>query len=279
MPALSDVKQNETKFMGLFMGPTKSGKKTAIASFPKPIYIFDLDGRVDGIAGSKHVSTKDIFFDYYPPDESKTTVEKITNQLKMFIQQAAKGQLEYKTIAFCSFTGLTRNFIFDGVRITHEMDKNNKVLRGNYAEKLALAGPEDYKYEATATSQVMAFLRALPCHVIISAHVVPIWKKPKKPNGDVDQFAESIKDGERVHLRDKIASDILIYFNHTFSFKKVMLGQDKIRYKVRFRGENEGTTFPELPEGEVDITDTMLFPQIMEQIEKVNKANLAKGVK
>ncbi len=266
MPQLSDVNIETAKFMGIFMGATKSGKKTAIASFPKPIYIFDLDGRINGIKGSNHVSTDGITYDYYPPNDKAITFDRITNQLRLFQQKAQQGQLEYQTIAFCSFTGLTRNFMLDSVRLTHEIDiKTKTVIRGNYLDKLELAGPEDYKYESTATSNIVSYLRGLPCHVIISAHMVPIFGKPLKKNGEPDQFAESIKTGERIHLRDKISADILIYFDHVFSFKKQVIG-DRILHKVRFRGENEGTTFVQLPDGEVEITNIPLYPKIMERI-------------
>jgi len=252
------------------MGPTKSGKKSAIASFPKPMYIFDMDGRIKGLFGSKHVSVEGITYDYYPPDPTKITFERIITQLGLFMQQAQRGQLEYKTIAFCSITGLTRNFMFDSVRLTHEFDsKSNKSLRGNYLDKMELAGPEDYKYESIATGNIMAYLRNLPCHVIVSAHVVPVWgKAPNPKTGVVDQYGESVKIGERIHLREKIAGDVLIYFDHVFSFKKVLIGNDRLEYKVRFRGENEGTTFQELPNGEVDITNTPLYPKLMEKITK-----------
>jgi hypothetical protein len=250
--------------MGLFVGKSGSGKKSAIASFPKPIHILDFDGRIRGINGSPFVSNADITYEYYAPRADKPTINRLNDDLGMMEMQMKAGKLPFKTLAVCSLTGTTRNFILDAIKLTHVNEGNKQ--KGNYQGILAIEGMEDYKYEATGTTQFMSFLRSLPVNVIVTAHLIDKWGKPLKGDGTPDPYAESIVIGNKINLRDKITENNMIYFDHVFSFRKELIGSNRVDHKVRFRGELERTSFAELPSGEIDITNKPLYPLIMQYV-------------
>jgi hypothetical protein len=266
MPQLSNIPK-ESRFMGLFVGKSGSGKKSAIASFPKPIHILDFDGRIRGINGSSFVSPEGISYEYYAPRGDKPTINRLNDDLGMMELQMKQGTLPFKTLAVCSLTGTTRNFLLDAIKLTHSNDDPKKT-RGMYQGVLAIEGPEDYKYEATGTMQFMSFLRSMPVNIVVCAHLVDQWGKPTKSDGSVDPYAESVVIGKKLSLREKIAENNMIYFDHVFSFRKELVGVNRVDHKVRFRGDLERTAYPELPAGEVDITNKPFYPLMMSYVNK-----------
>lgn len=228
---LSEKKIGE-RFMGLFVGPPGSAKTVSAASFvlsdpEKPIYIFDLDGRVAPLLRfyPKHLDR--IESDYYGPQ----SFEKVNKKLEK-LQDYPKNKFPYSTVVF---DGLTSS----GDQLINYM----LTLRGTSAgaEKgkergvISLAGPEDYGGEARGLSMILDIARSLPCHFILTAHWLMIeYDDPiKKHKYIVRQLLTAGK---------KIAAKIPIYFDEMYYFdvESAMADNVKPKYVCRTAG---GTGF------------------------------------
>lgn len=260
MPSATNLTP-ESRFMGLFVGPTKSGKTVAECSFPGPIKVFDFDGRIRGILGAGWIDKSQIEYTYYPPKtgaNQKPVYQTVNDDMEALLVQVSNGRCPYKTIVLDSLTSETFALLSDAVSLTHAEGKGKRLGTVN------MAGPEDYGFEATNTYNILSFLRSLPLNVIVSAHIIDRFGK-KDPS---DKYSESIVVGEKLSVRDKIGENIGIYFDHCFRFDKEMVaGQE--RYTVQFRSEIAGTSFAKLPNGKVDITGKPFYPYLIELANKV----------
>ena len=265
MPRLSDLKP-ESRFMGLFIGPSKCGKTVAAASFRtdenQTIDIMDFDGRVGGINGAKWLSNKNIEYTYYPPRE-KNLQEKIEKKLEVFETYRITGQYQNlpNTLIVDSLTSQTLAMIFQALPLTHTAAGQSSKKTGRYLGNFAMTGPDDYNYEAQVTYSILSFLRSIPIkNIIVTAHVVPTYGKEDPDN----PFSQTIVIGEALSVRPKIAANVGIYFDHCFRFNKSEVAFGKEKYTCKFRGaEPLGTSWAELPEGEVDITGKNFYNDVL----------------
>jgi hypothetical protein len=271
MARLIDVKP-ESRFMALFIGPSKCGKTVAAASFrdkdDEVIDIMDFDGRVRGILGAPWISKKNIQYDYYPPRE-RGLQEKIEKKLEVYEMYRISGQYDQlpTTLILDSLTSATQAMIFQALPLTHSKGPNpgdKKV--GRYVGGFAMTGPDDYNYESQVTHSIMAFFRSIPIkNIIVTAHIIPVWGKEDPEN----PFSNSKIIGEKLAVRDKIQATIGIYFDHCFRFDKKEGSFGKEKYTVKFRGaEPLGTSWSELPEGEIDITNKNFYEILLKYINK-----------
>ncbi len=245
----------EGRFMGLFVGPTKSGKTVAGCSFPGKTYVMDFDGRIRGILGAPWIDRSQIDYVYYPPRvgrNQKATYEKVNDDLDMLLIQCQQNQCPYKNLVLGSLTSSTFAMLCDAIPLTHA---NNK---GKSIGTLKMPDPQDYGFEAINTYNLLACLRSLPLNIIVDAHVIDKYGKADPE----DKYSERIVVGEKLSLRDKIAENIGIYFDHTFRFDKEMIG-DREKYTVQFRSEIAGTSFEKLPNGRIDITGKNFYQELM----------------
>lgn len=251
MPSAANLSA-ETRFMGLFVGPTKSGKTVAACSFPGPIKVLDFDGRIRGILGAPWIKKDQIEYDYYPPRvglNEQPTYQKINQDLEALLVMCKTGKNRFKTLILDSLTSQTFALLCDAVALT----------KGKMIGSQKMAGPEDYGFEATGTYNIMAFLRSLPIpNIIVSAHVIDRYGKAD-PN---DPYSERIVIGEKLSLRDKIGENIGIYFDHTFRFDKEM-NRDKEKFTVQFRSEIASTSYAALPGGKVDVSGKDFYNEVL----------------
>lgn len=265
MPRLIDMKP-EKRFMSLFIGPSKCGKTVAAASFRdndnEVIDIMDFDGRVGGILGAPWISRKNIQYEYYPPRQ-RGLQEKIEQKLQVYESYKVTGQYDQlpTTLILDSLTSATQAMIFQALPLTHSTGSDNSKKTGRYVGGFAMTGPDDYNYESQVTHSIMAFFRSIPIkNIIVTAHIVPVWGK-EDPN---NVFSNSIIVGEKLAVRDKIQATIGIYFDHCFRFDKKEGAFGKEKYTVKFRGaEPLGTSWSELPSGEIDITGKNFYNDIL----------------
>lgn len=243
------------RFMALFVGPKHSGKTVAACSFKnnpaKKTRVFDFDGRIRGILGAPWIDKDRIDYDYYPPrvgKQDKPFYEKINQDMEVLLVQCNINQNPYETVIADSLTAETFALVCDAIPLTHQ--KEGGGAKGKKIGVLNMAGPEDYGFEAQGTYNLMAFLRSLPIqYIIVTAHVVDKFGKADPD----DKYSESIVVGEKLSLRDKIATNIGIYFDHIFRFDRRMVGAQE-RFYVTFRSSIACTSFAQLPSGEIDIT-------------------------
>jgi hypothetical protein len=250
MPSAANL-QPDGRMMALFIGAKHSGKTCAATSFvrdpQKRTKVLDFDGRIRGILGAPWIDKNRIDYEYYPPrvgNNQTPTYQKINNDMEAMLVQCNTAQNPYETVICDSLTAETFALVCDAIPLTHQGNKGKKLGVMN------MAGPEDYGFEATGTYNLMAFLRSLPIpYVIVTAHIVDKFGKADPEN----PFSESVITGEKLSIRDKIGTNIGIYFDHIFRFERRMVGAQE-RFFVRFRSSIACTSFAELPNGEVDIT-------------------------
>ena len=253
----------DTGFRGLFVAKTKEGKTCAAASFPPPVHILDFDDRIKGLLGAPWLAPKikqgEITFTYIPPRNLLNPVsifDLIVKELNSLIQlKQIKSPKFPNTLVVDSITAGALGMLNDAIPYTHGMvDPKNasKIIaptKGKNIGGMAMPGPEDFGYESNGVQQIMSTIRGLGIpNIIVTTHLTPLYQKVN-PN---DPMSSSIQMGEKLAIRDKLASNIGIFFDHCFRFERRMVGNDE-RYFVRFRGDIACTSY-NLPLGEFDIT-------------------------
>lgn len=225
---------NETRFMALFLGSSGSGKTVAECSFPGPIKLFDFDGRIRGILGAPWITPemrKQIDYTYYPPKTGKgdePNYVRLNKELEAL--QVMGPRISYKTIILDSLTSAAFALLQDAIPLTHAQG-------GKKIGVLNMTGPEDYGFEAQGIYNIVSFFRSLQVqNVIISAHLVDRYGKPKKTDGTPDTYAESVVVGKKLSIRDKIGTNVLIYFDHIIEFDRYESG-GKMKYEATFQSD------------------------------------------
>ena len=249
MPKKASDLSPDFRFMALFVGPKHAGKTCAADSFPTPINFLDFDGRIRGLLGAPWINRERITYDYFLPKEPNL-VEKIDKLLvSQQIMANTPGMFDLQTQVLDSLTSETYAMLTQGIQTTHR-PIGNEQSRGRFLGSVAMAGPEEYGYEAQTTYDILSALRTIPIpNVICTAHVV---EKFGKENPD-DKYSPTVVVGEKLSLRDKIGANIGIYFDHIFRFDRRMVGGFE-KFYVKFRGDLACTSYAELPTGEHDIT-------------------------
>ena len=263
MPSASNLTA-ESRFCALFVGPKHSGKTVAACSFLKPLpsqsrlKVLDGDGRIRGILGAPWIEKDRIDYDYYPPklaDNDKTFFQRVNADLEVLLYNIQKGKNPYETYVGDSATSFCRNLVLDAIPLTHQDGKGKSI------GTMQMAGPADYGFESTGMDAYLSFLRSLPINVIVTAHVVDRYGK-SNPN---DPYSENIVIGEKLSLRDKISTNMSIYFDHIFRFDRVMQGGHE-RFFVEFINNIASTSFPNMPIGKQDITGKAFYPYLMDLV-------------
>ena len=268
MPTAENL-THDGRFMALFVGPKHSGKTCAACTVrssdeTKRIKVLDADGRIRGILGCPWIKRNLIDYDYFTPKISQGNQNfytRLNNSLEGLIGQCNSMVNPYETYIADSLTAVCANFIQDALPLTHTGSKGE--AKGKSFGVLQMPGPEDYGFESTGTASFLSCLRSLPIkNVIVTAHVIDKYDKPRLPNGQKDTFADSIVVGEKLSLRDKISANIGIYFDHIFRFDRRMVGEQEHFY-VEFIGDLACTSFPGIIVGEHDITGKNFWKYLM----------------
>jgi len=255
----------ENRFIGMFLGRSGTGKTVAEASFPKPIHFEDFDGRMGG-AQVPWLDLAGITYDYWAPKQDGL-VTALNKHLQEYLD-IAKIKMQGLSIQLPtthvtdSVTNLTYSLLSAAIKLTHtrknESGKESKA--GRWFDVIAVEGPEDYKLEATGTYDYLAFLKSIPIpNVILSAHYVDRYGKPKNADGSViDPYGESTIIGKKLSIRDKIGENIQTSFDHIFEFER-----EEKRFFVKFWGEIARTSYPWLPEGRHEWTGKNFYEFMM----------------
>lgn len=277
MPTASNLTP-ESRFMALFVGPKHSGKTVAACSWmsedkKKRVKVLDNDGRIKGILACPWIDASRVDYDYYEPraTSGKIFFERVNQDLEAFKVELDNRKSPYETYICDSATSFCRNLIIDALPLTHAQG-------GKKLGVVNMAGPEDYGFESTATDSYIAWLRSLPTNVIVTAHVVDKYDKPMitdaKGRSYKDTYADSIIVGEKLSIRDKIAANISIYFDHIFRFdRRLVRGEE--RFFVRYISDIACTSFPNLTPAEYDITGKN-FREFTLNLIRTNNGNVSK---
>lgn len=250
MPNISQYSPSE-KFIALHISRSGDGKSAASASYPKPYYQFDIDGRFDGVwAACKPQGFLDpsgISFDRYYTRQGYEPIQKKFIELE---QLATRGAFPYKTIEIASMTTLMQALI----------NSSHKAQKGNEVAGLRISGPGDFNFEVTGMKQVLDFLTSLPCNVIVSAHIIDKWGKKNKK----EPYAPNEIVGEKICLRDQPGEVLLSCFSNVFRFSRNEVA-GVMRYYVEFATDVAKNTFG-IPPGEFDVTGKPFYPFLTDLI-------------
>lgn len=261
---IQDYKQVQA-IMAMFKGEPKSGKSTAIASFPEPIYIMDTDFRMATIANHPELSRRDIEFDSF--DDLENLYIKL---------ETLQQRCDYKTIAVDSLTSLarlTQSYIFN-MRGTSNAEYGEEVAESGRKTKkkppkigmINLMGIGDYSGESSALSAVCTKLRIIfnkhKVNTILTAHI--ILTETTTLDNITRQHRRIVTGG------NKIAAEIPGYFNEVYHFEvdTGITGTDSAKYLVRTvpsADDFAGTSFYGLP-AQIDFTNKMFYDELMNHI-------------
>lgn len=273
MPKATDY--NPVKeFTGLFIGRSGSGKSVAEASFPKPLYEFDIDGRFDGIYNAIQngliENGEEINYDRYPLNRSGFT--KFNAKIEDLKKYSLSGQLPpAKTCALDSLTSLARLGV-----VLSQVEQGGKTL-GNFR----ISGPADYNFESNFVLQSLVDLVSIKWNFIASAHILDKWGKPEleldNKGNPLNAFVPAEVIGEKLAIRDNLGENVLLYFSNVFRFDRNQAG-NKLVYTVEFATDIAKNAF-NLPPGKFNITDKPFYPFFLEAIEaaKEKKIKLVSG--
>jgi hypothetical protein len=261
MPS-AEILSPESRFLAMFVGPTKCGKTVAACSFrsseDKVIQVMDFDGRIRGLLGAPWINRKNINYTYYPPKQSNL-IDTINKELEMLEVYAEKQPYNLpETIILDSITSETITMLTQSVSLTHS--KDGKKTTGRYIGNFAMPEPGDYGYQSQVTMSIINFLLTIPVkNIIVTGHVVPIYGKKDEDN----PYSETIVVGERISITDKLGSNIGIKFDHCFRFDKKEVAYGKVAHVVRFRDKDlANTAYASLPD-QADWTGKNLYHDII----------------
>lgn len=251
--------------MGLFIGRSGHGKSAAAYSFPKPMKVLDLDGRLEGglVEWNKKEEFDQIDYTYFPPrPHNTTTFAELNNLFQVLDIQCRTNQNKFKTLVVDSLTWVANDLLIDSLPLTHEGGKGLKVGGMN------VSGPDDYRFQSSGIVQILSFLRSLPIpNIIVTAHVVNKWGRKKDQNGKVlDPYGPSEIIGEQLALTDKVAETAPTPFDNVFKFEKVD-GGSQMNYFVEMEGELTRNTFG-APYGNHNITKVNFYEWLSKKREK-----------
>lgn len=259
MPSAAKLMETpESRFVGLFIGRSKGGKSTAAYSFPKPLKVLDLDGRIRGGLSNTWIDAKGIDYEIYPPRGQMATYVKLNKDLEtLMIQQQVPGT-GYKTLVLDSITFEAIALLQDAIPLTHD-----KPGKGKYMGELQMAGPDAYGFQSQAIWSVMSYLKSLSIkNIIVTAHIVPKYGKAPGAN----EYAPNVIVGEQLLLTDKLAESIPACFDHTYRFTRVENGP-RTQFFVKTDGEIEASAFMNLPK-EADVTGKSFYDWMIKEVGK-----------
>jgi len=196
MPKLSSLKMGE-KLHVLMVGPPGSGKTTAIGSFPGKIYVADVDDRVEPLLKMFPNRLDDIEFDKFKAHD----FAKLEARLNSLVNSCP-----FDLVAVDSLTttgDCTINYSMD-----HRGDRPSSKRIGN----ILLPEIEDFGLEGRAIQQIIDLGRALPCHFVLTAHVLNIVTK--KLDGTETIHRQLLTGGK------KIAAKVPALFNECWYFNQ-----------------------------------------------------------
>ena len=165
----ADLKFRLDRIKALFVGPSGTGKSIAAATFPRPLYIMDIDSRIRSIRNffhHRHDFLDGIYHDTFG------SFSEFVKAFEILERDAATNNLRYKTIFLDSLTSLSQSTIRHG--LVEKAGGVTSLLSGGKGFKIAgVSIPmfDEWNMEATVFRDVMyAATHVFKCNVILSAH-------------------------------------------------------------------------------------------------------------
>jgi hypothetical protein len=225
----------------LFVGEPKTGKTCAAVTFVSPedpVYVFDIDKRIQGIRGISS-DFSNVEFDQFDITKGFSEIDKKLDLL------VAKGKnLPYKLVVYDGFTSTSDILISEAFYWTGKLtDSQGDPI--SWHKKLGpvdIPGIDEFAFEDQAFKNIILALKSLPCTVICTVH----W---------TERFEKGKPVGKRISLRPATVPKVMKWFDEVYFFEKDFerfyeKGVEKFntRYIVRFRSDLASTTIQKLPQ-------------------------------
>lgn len=231
----------------LFKGPPTSGKTEALFGFPRPIWIADLDDKVEVLMKSRSPKELEgIFVEKFGPKD----FEKFRTALI-----AAFKNPKYKTRVTDSLTSMSRMILNYSLSKKSSDGKSRGVI-----EQVAL---DDYGVESDGLLEMLDYMRDHVSGIrILTAHETPV--ETKDISGKVLSTTWQLLTGG-----SKIARRIPGFFKEIYQFdvKKKADGGAKYTVTTKNDGEHFANTILPLPT-EIDWTNKNLFQLLKDECAK-----------
>lgn len=252
------------KLMILMKGESGTGKTTAIASFPEPIYIACCDDRIAPLKYNPKVKNRDIDFDIF------TDYTSILKKLDGF----ASGS-KYKTIAIDPLFGYARLVINHciqsrGGATEMSMGKGEKIPLN--IGGIPIMAINEYKGEESALFNLSMLLRVIRKHgsnVILTAHVIT---SEQSTLGGGSTTTRRILTGG-----NKIGAEIPTYFDEVYHFYNTAGGLSEEPCFKAITASNgvdfARTSFYGLKK-EIEFTDKLFYEELISAINDTQKENV-----
>ena len=197
MPDLDSITPDDWFFKGLFVGKNGGGKTLAASSFPKPLRIYDFDGRTAPLINFlSPEQKKGISFETIGPS-------KVNDFCREF--QELQSYNPYNTVVIDSLTSLSLSLMNYYLSLKGKGSKKDGKMVG----QTQVPTWDEINGETALTSQILDVAKVLRCHVIMTAH--PVAKTIITPGG-------SRRGSELVAFGNKLPSIVPNYFNEIYQF-------------------------------------------------------------
>lgn len=251
----------ETRIFALHISRSGDGKSAAAASYPRPFHEIDYDGRFDGVWAAVKpqgfLEPEGITYDRLYTKDGYEPMQDFLDKLEV---ARMNGRLPFKTIELASMTSFMQALI----------TSSHKLQKGKMIGKLRMSGPGDFNFEVTGMKQLVDQLSSLPCHVVVSAHIIDKWGKPKTGKAG-EEFAQNEVVGEKLNLRDQPGEVLLSMFSNVFRFSREVQG-NTMKYYVDFASDTAKNAFG-IPPGLHDITGKAFYPYLQDLIQKIRSGS------
>lgn len=262
MPKVSDIKLG-TKINALLKGEPGGGKTFLEGSFPRPMYIADLDHKVDVLKKMEMELGRDVFncddieYDTYGAKDYPAFREKFME----FERIADSGyDFPFKTVCVDSLTTLADMLIRYSLSVRGgERRAENANAKERKRGVIEMPEFEEFNVESLAINQLIDIGRNLPAHFILTAHVI---RTTSKDNAGRERESRVLMTAGK-----KIAAAIPAKFKEQWLIEPdtgINAG-DIVSYLVRTKPTSIDTASTLLPlPSKIDFTDKPFYPILVE---------------
>lgn len=238
------------RFIGLFIGVQGSGKTIASASFPKPMMVYDFDGRMTPVKrfypNEQGIQYKVVSAYKGPGGKRRDVIDYQEFALEFAL---LNDRCDYATVVIDSITSLTATVI--------RYQLNRKTSPGKkLAGFIEVPTWDEFNGEAQEVVDLIELSKILPCHVIFTAHPVDKTEITKDSQGK----EQAIRKQSITAFGNKTPSFVPNYFDEIYNFSKVGTGGATPRYVVTTTAGEDTLCKTALPvPPSFEITNTPMF--------------------
>lgn len=259
MPNISEIELGG-RMMVMLKGEFKVGKTVAAASWPKPLHIYDFDGRMAPLKLMYPTETGITFTTVGARSMPSRRIISFREFCKDF--EELQDRCPYATVVLDSFTSLSNTAITYQLELSSQMGKKGEKIGRETAAGFRIPGFDEYNGETTMLSQILDICKILPCHLLVTAHPIT---KTETIDGKVKRTRQIASYGQ------KIASIAPAYFDEVYHLhaRPGVSSGDGVQRLANTITDGEdfaGTALP-LP-AQMEYTNKRLFNVIRESLEQ-----------